>query len=71
MSKHIPMNYIAKQLLTVVCLAVLPAVSFAYDVEIDGIYYDLGKKTKTATVVSNGKKSYSGAVIIPEGIKCT
>lgn len=61
------MNYIAKQLLTVVCLAVLPAVSFAYDIQIDGIYYDLNSTDKTA-MVTKGDMSYRGSVIIPETI---
>ena len=36
----------------------------AYDVCIDGIYYDLVNKTKTASVVS-GDTKYSGSIVIP------
>jgi len=51
--------------------------SFAYNVEIDGIYYNLNSESKTAEVTHNGKigvlgipigNSYSGAVIIPSSI---
>ena len=56
-----------KTFLTVVCLAVLPAVSFAYDVQIDGIYYDVDSTNKTATL-TNTEYEISGAVVIPEAI---
>ena len=44
-------------------LGVLSA--WAYDVELDGIFYNLDKENKTASVASN---SYKGAVVIPETI---
>ena len=53
--------------MTVICLAVLPAVSFAYDVQIDGIYYDLDNTNKTAMVASSFINS-SRAIVIPETI---
>lgn len=56
-----------KTFLTVICLAVLPAVSFAYDIQIDGIYYYLNSTDKTA-MVTKGDMSYRGSVIIPETI---
>lgn len=37
----------------------------AYDVEVDGIYYILGKKF---AIVTSGNKKYEGKVIIPESI---
>ena len=43
----------------------------AYDVEIDGIYYNLDKNSRTAEVTykySDGKSSYTGNVIIPHKI---
>ena len=43
--------------------------TFAYDVEIDGIYYNLNYAEKTAEVTSGGKDSYYyGEVIIPAEI---
>ena len=47
------------------------APSYAYDVEIDGIYYNLDKNSRTAEVTykySDGKSSYTGNVIIPHKI---
>lgn len=43
--------------------------TWAYDVEVDGIYYDLDKENKTASVTSGGTYwKYEGAVVIPESI---
>ena len=39
----------------------------AYDVKVDGIYYYLNSKGKTAEVTSGGEK-YSGEVVIPSSI---
>lgn len=55
-----------KQLLLFVMM-LLPMVASADPVEIDGIYYNLIKKTKTAEVTSNPNK-YSGAVDIPPSV---
>ena len=41
--------------------------AFAYDVEINGIYYNLIKKAKQAEVTS-GDNLYTGEVTIPESI---
>ena len=46
----------------------------AYDVEVDGIYYDLNKDDNTASVTykyfasQNNSSAYSGDVVIPESI---
>ena len=40
----------------------------AYDVEVDGIYYNLVSKAKTAEVTA-GDKKYSGSINIPSSIK--
>lgn len=46
----------------------------AYDVEVDGIYYDLNKDDNTASVTYkylaslNNSSAYSGDVVIPESI---
>ena len=67
-----------KKLLFILLAAILPVMASAYDVYIDGIYYNINKVEKTATVtyssstMSNGrpynKTTYSGDVIIPETI---
>lgn len=40
---------------------------FAYDVQIDGIYYNLDSENKTAVVTSNSNK-YFGNIIVPEKV---
>ena len=47
-------------------LGVLSA--WAYDVEVDGIFYNLDKENKTASVAYKGGHKYKGAVVIPETI---
>ncbi|MBQ0049545.1 MAG: hypothetical protein KBT12_04845 [Bacteroidales bacterium] len=57
-------------------LAFLIAVSsYAYDVEIDGIYYNLNTSAKTVEVTSassgrasSSSRAYSGNIVIPETI---
>lgn len=56
-----------KNLLLIWCL-LFPLSLWAYDVEIDGIYYNLHSKSKTATV-TKGDRNYSGKYTIPEFIQ--
>ena len=56
-------------------MAFLPLAMMAYDAEIDGIYYNVVKKARIATVTS-GDVKYTGEVVIPEtitfeGVECT
>ena len=46
---------------------VLSTSALAYDVEVDGIYYNIFSHDKTAKVVS-GEGKYSGEVVIPSSI---
>lgn len=55
-----------KKLLTLL-LTLLPMISFAEAVEIDGIYYNLTSKLKTAEVTFSPDK-YRGDIVIPESI---
>ena len=56
-------------LMTTLILSVFFSVSAsAYDIEVDGIYYNLIKETKTAEVTSYEYSKYSGEIIIPESI---
>ena len=55
-----------KQLLSLVMM-LLPMVSMADAVEIDGIYYNLNSEDKVAEVTSNPNK-YIGYVNIPESV---
>lgn len=64
-----------KKLLTLLTLCTCSLSAFAYDVEVDGIYYNLIKKAKTAEVTYKEEdywscESYSGNVTIPETITC-
>ena len=52
--------------LTTLILRVFFSISaLAYDVEVDGIYYDISETTATVTT---GDVIYSGAIVIPESI---
>ena len=52
--------------LTTLILSVLFSISaLAYDVEVDGIYYDISETTATVT---SSEKKYSGDIVIPESI---
>ncbi|MBQ6064055.1 MAG: leucine-rich repeat protein [Prevotella sp.] len=55
-------------LLVSVCI---PWCAWAYDVEIDGIYYNLVEKAKQAEVTygPDGSSAYSGNIVIPESIE--
>lgn len=54
-----------KRILNFFTLFFLALASYAYDVRVEGIYYNLNSETKEAEVTS-GKYSYSGSVTIPE-----
>ena len=52
--------------LTTLILSVIFSISAsAYDVEVDGIYYDISGTTATVT---SGDNKYSGDIVIPESI---
>lgn len=55
-----------KKIYSFLVAMLLSVVAFAYDAEIDGIYYNLDKKNNTAQVTRNMK--YSGEVNIPSTI---
>lgn len=45
----------------------LPLTAFAYDIKVDGIYYNLATQEKTAEVTS-GDNKYSGEIAVPQTI---
>ena len=47
-------------------LGVLSA--WAYEVDVDGIFYNLDKENKTASVTKSSGHEYVGAVVIPETV---
>ena len=52
---------------TLVLSIVFGCSALAYDVEVDGIYYNIVEKAKTAEVTS-GDNKYSGVIVIPSSI---
>ena len=55
--------------MTTLILSVIFSISAsAYDVEVDGIYYNLVSKGNVAEV-TEGDKEYSGSITIPSSIK--
>ena len=54
-------------LFSLILSVVFSTSALAYDVKIDGIYYNIISKVKTAEVTS-GEKNYSGEVVIPSSI---
>lgn len=59
-----------KKFLFLLALPLLPALAYAYDAEIDGIYYILDNSSMSATVTykDNSYNSYAGSVNIPEQV---
>lgn len=59
-----------QRLIVTLIMAILPKLASAYDVKLNGIYYNLDATTKTATVTQgNSNEYYSGTVVIPSTIK--
>ena len=62
------MKYIFTHFLYFIFLFIVPTSSmWAYDVEVDGIYYNLDADVQNATVVS-GDRKYTGSVLVPPTI---
>ena len=55
-------------LFSLILSVVFSTSALAYDVKIDGIYYNLISKGKTAEVTKNVEDKYSGEVVIPSSI---
>ena len=55
-------------LFSLILSVVFSTSALAYDVKIDGIYYNLISKGKTAEVTKNVEDKYSGEVVIPSYI---
>lgn len=52
-----------------VLMSMVASVASAYDIQVDGIYYNLTGMTATVTYLATGtsnKNAYSGDVVIPE-----
>ena len=56
-------------LFSLILSVVFSTSASAYDVKIDGIYYNLNSEDKTAEVTSDIHEKYSGEVVIPSSIK--
>lgn len=58
-----------RKLFFTLAMTLIAAVSYAYDVEVNGIYYNLNTEAKTAEVTNPYGGYYSGSVVIPESIQ--
>ena len=67
MDKNIKTATKMKQLFIFIFYTLLPLTAGAYDAYIDGIYYNLNKTNKTASVTNSNYK-YTGRIDIPENI---
>ena len=61
-------NTIMKKLFLLFSLLLGVLSAWAYDVEVDGIYYNLDKETKTASVTKSSGHKYEEAGVIPETV---
>ena len=54
-------------------MMVLPIVAYAYDAEVNGIYYNFSGNTATVTYLyyqsSSNTAAYSGNIVIPPSVK--
>ena len=57
-----------KKLFLLLTLFLCTSMAWAYDAEVDGIYYFLNQSNKTAQVTSNSGNKYTGELCIPESI---
>ena len=55
-------------LFSLILSVIFSTSSLAYDVKVDGIYYNLISEGKTAEVTMNVEDKYSGEVVIPSSI---
>ena len=62
------MKRISLSFLLALLMSMAANVAMAYDVEIDGIYYNLSRTEATVTYKNNNYNSYSGSVTIPESV---
>ena len=57
-----------KKLFFLLTLLLCTSMAWAYDVEVDGIYYNLNQSNKTAQVTYPSNNKYTGELCIPESI---
>ena len=57
-----------KKLLILAVMALSGLSAFAYDAEIDGIYYNFSEDEAIVTYQDNNYNSYSGNIVIPESV---
>ena len=58
-------NLLLKRLFSVLFLLFISTISWAYDFQVDGIYYDKNSDGTSVTVTYTRYRSYSGDVVIP------
>ena len=68
MSREESMKKLFVFLFSLILSVVFSTSASAYDVKIDGLYYNLNSEGKTAEVTVNWNDRYSGEVVIPSSI---
>ena len=68
MSREESMKKLFVFLFSLILSVVFSTSALAYDVKIDGLYYNLNSEGKTAEVTVNWNDRYSGEVVIPSSI---
>ena len=53
---------------TLVLIIFFGCYALAYDVKVDGIYYNLDENNKTVEVTNREQYPYSGVIVIPSSI---
>jgi hypothetical protein len=67
--KHTTTNKQMKKILFLLVFMLLPLAASAIGWVIDGINYELNRKTKTAQVIAlTGREGYTGDIIIPSSV---
>ena len=56
---------IVKSIIIMALLALLPINAFAYDIKVDGIYYNIISLEDLTCAVTSGEEKYAGEVDIP------
>jgi hypothetical protein len=47
-------------------MILITSYALAYDIQVDGVYYNVNASERTCEVTHNGDNTYSGDIIIPE-----
>ena len=66
--KTVKMKQTLTTILAIIFISMVNSKTFAYDAQIDNIYYSLSGSEATVTCKKTSYKSYSGDIVIPESV---